>query len=84
MIHSLTHRPPALLSVLLMLLLMQPVQLQAAVEPLDRIVAIVDEDVVVQSELNAESAKIVATLRQRGADLRRRPYSTVRCWTVSF
>ena len=69
MIHSLTHRRPALLSVLLMLLLMQPVQLQAAVEPLDRIVAIVDEDVVVQSELNAESAKIVATLRQRGADL---------------
>ncbi|MES9878260.1 MAG: peptidylprolyl isomerase [Candidatus Sedimenticola sp. PURPLELP] len=37
----------------------------AQVKPVDRIVAVVDDDVVVKSELNLEMAKIVAQLRQK-------------------
>jgi len=39
----------------------------AAAEPLDRIVAVVDEDVVVASELQSELENIVAQFRQKGA-----------------
>ena len=69
MIHLRKPRQPALLAMLLILLLVPTVQTLAEVEPLDRVVAIVDEDVIVRSELNAESAKVIAALKQRGADL---------------
>ena len=68
MIHFLKCRQLTLLSIFFFLLLIQA-QVHAEVEPLDRVVAIVDEDVVVRSELNAEAAKIIATLKQRGANL---------------
>ena len=37
----------------------------AEIEELDRIVAVVDEDVIVSSELNAEMIKVINELRQR-------------------
>ena len=55
MIHLPKLRQSALLSMVLMLILMQAIPVRAEIEPLDRVVAIVDEDVVVRSELNAES-----------------------------
>lgn len=62
-------RQTLLLSLVFMLFLIQTAAVQAEVEPLDSVVAIVDEDVIVRSELNAETAKIVAALRQRGQEL---------------
>ena len=41
----------------------------AAVEPLDKIVAIVDEDVVVRSELDEETAKILTRIKNRNINL---------------
>ncbi|MCB1758986.1 MAG: peptidylprolyl isomerase [Gammaproteobacteria bacterium] len=43
--------------------------LRAEVQPLDQIVAIVDEDVVVRSELEQETTRILSTLRQRNAQI---------------
>jgi len=40
---------------------------QAQVVPLDQIVAVVDEDVVVRSELDAEMNKIITRIRQSGS-----------------
>ncbi len=60
---------PYQLFMVLALALMQILPLHAEVEPLDQIVAIVDEDVVVRSELNAEAKTIIAALRQRGTTL---------------
>ena len=54
---------------LLIVLLISALPTVAEVEPIDRIVAIVDEDVVVRSELDAELRRVVAALRQRGAPL---------------
>ncbi|MCB1862581.1 MAG: peptidylprolyl isomerase [Gammaproteobacteria bacterium] len=62
-------RQAILLSVVWPLFLLQTAAVQAEIEPLDSVVAIVDEDVIVRSELNAETAKIVAALQQRGAAL---------------
>jgi peptidyl-prolyl cis-trans isomerase SurA len=43
--------------------------LRAEVQPLDQIVAIVDEDVVVRSELEVETRRILGALRQRNAQI---------------
>ena len=69
MIHLAKLRQPASLWLVLMLLVTQAVPVYAAVETLDRVVAIVDEDVIVQSELNVESTKITEALKQRGTNL---------------
>ena len=42
---------------------------QAQVVPLDQIVAVVDQDVVVRSELDAETNKIIARIRQSGSPM---------------
>lgn len=39
------------------------------IEPVDEIIAVVNEDIIVRSELNAEIVKIVAQLRQQGQRL---------------
>lgn len=69
MMYSPLLRLAGILPLLLLQFFVQTTPLYAQVEPLDRVVAIVDEDVVVLSELNNEIVKIVAALKQRGANL---------------
>ena len=70
MIQLLTFCRPALLSSLFTLLaIVFPIAATAQVEPLDRVVAIVDDDVIVLSELDAELKRVVAALNQRGTEL---------------
>ncbi len=55
---------------LLLLWLLLPASIPAAeVEPLDKIVAIVDEDVIMRSELDAEITTIKAKLQEKGAPI---------------
>lgn len=62
-------RPALLSSFLLLGFLVLPGTAPAQVESLDRVVAIVDDDVIVFSELDAELKRVVATLNQRGATI---------------
>lgn len=63
MLHRLIRRLPA---VMLGLLLSAPL-LAAGYQNLDRIVAVVDDSVIVQSELDAEIRRVVLQLQEQGA-----------------
>src|SRR5690606_4087670 len=55
----------ARLGLLLLAVLVAPVVAEANVQPLDRVVAVVDDDIVMQSELDQRTAQIVNRMRQQ-------------------
>ncbi len=64
-----SHRPPAWPRLLLPLLLVLAAAGQAAVQPLDSIVAVVNDDVVVRSELEREINLVIPQLTQQGTPI---------------
>ncbi len=53
-----------------------------ALQPLDRIAAVVDEDVILQSELDRAVANILAQYAGRQASCRRATCWSARCWSA--
>jgi len=72
-------RPLRYLIAALMLFLVVPVAM-AERQPLDRVVAVVDEGVVLQSELQARLQQIESRLRAQGTRLPRRRSCANGCW----